>query len=510
MRGGGGGEEEEGEEESEKEAGKSFLQRVREFLRRGGAAKAEAEAESERVSLSIRFLDKMLEFEVERTQSVLEVKVLVSRHVAVKASSLHCFYGGKLIPDSDVIADLELVSGYELLFVSHVQGSDMVEFSSLLCEEGAPKDGAELWSSLSFMEGKTEEKDQQMRMTREVSRKRIEEVKRLSRIPSVNMLAIIMWTSNILYRELNGGFRQGEDMVQWRPFLTCFVRGLKSLQYHTGKVFRGIPGLSAAQFRVEEGAKRKRLLWKSVTACSKNRKKAEAFLRGRAGVLFEIHSISGRDISAFSVFPEEEEVVFMPYTRFEVVQVREGVSAAADGDAAGVGAGASCDVVVLREVMAPKGTKVVFWVDDQPGNNTKYIQAVERSGTSVVCCTSTEDAVEALKMYRWLLFLNDSDIRIVTDMVRYEPLYEPLTAPAPNYLAGVHFIQHVRSDLSLTHHVLIFCTNVRRCKETCDAHEAVDDRVTITAATQDLIRFLSFGNHWKDEEQEQRRGCYLC
>ena len=39
---------------------------------------------------------------------------------------------------------------------------------------------------------------------------------------------------------------------------------------------------------------------------------------------------------------------------------------------------------------------------------------------SIIFCTSTEMGLKVIERFRWLLLLNNSDLRIVTDMVRLE------------------------------------------------------------------------------------------
>ena len=56
-------------------------------------------------------------------------------------------------------------------------------------------------------------------------------------------------------------------------------------------------------------------IWWSVNSCTTDLKVVEYYL-GEKNTLFAIKSYSGKDISSFSAFTSESEVVLMPGTRF--------------------------------------------------------------------------------------------------------------------------------------------------------------------------------------------------
>lgn len=60
--------------------------------------------------------------------------------------------------------------------------------------------------------------------------------------------------------------------------------------------------------------------WSGFSSTSTNIEKAKAFVRETAGVIYCMHVKSGRNISEFSSFPSEEEILLLPNTRFHVVK----------------------------------------------------------------------------------------------------------------------------------------------------------------------------------------------
>lgn len=74
---------------------------------------------------------------------------------------------------------------------------------------------------------------------------------------------------------------------------------------------------------------------------------------GPTGTVFCINSLSGRDITVFSVYNTEKEVLMAPFTSF----ITEKIETTAD-----------CEMVWLTEVESPSSLNknVVLWVDDIP------------------------------------------------------------------------------------------------------------------------------------------------
>lgn len=64
--------------------------------------------------------------------------------------------------------------------------------------------------------------------------------------------------------------------------------------------------------------------FKAFSSSSLEKDKGKLFTKGVGkGTIFIIHSLTGRDISNYSYFKTELEVLFMPYTYFEVGEVTE-------------------------------------------------------------------------------------------------------------------------------------------------------------------------------------------
>jgi len=179
---------------------------------------------------------------------------------------------------------------------------------------------------------------------------------------------------------------------------------------------------------------------------------------------------SGRDIAKLSVIEDEEEILLLPYSCLDVIEVTD-----LPGQPL---------YVKLREVHIPRSLKVLFWVDDNPENNLKFMLESERRGVSVVCCTTTKNALRVMKDYLWLAYIKEADFRVVTDMVRDEEGDLVLDA-------GIRLVQSLREDLHYTHPILIYCGDTKKAHGNCVA-KGFRDNIFISSLENEVLEFISF------------------
>lgn len=89
------------------------------------------------------------------------------------------------------------------------------------------------------------------------------------------------------------------------------------LPCYSGKSFRG------ATFRHNFLKKGDVVCFSEFVSSSVNIEKAKQFARSKIqgqSTIYTFYSLSGREISEFSYFKNESEVVFMPYTYFQVIE----------------------------------------------------------------------------------------------------------------------------------------------------------------------------------------------
>lgn len=103
--------------------------------------------------------------------------------------------------------------------------------------------------------------------------------------------------------------------------------------------------------------------------------------------MFEVETISSKSIEDCSFYKYEKEVLLQPFSLFTVLEVQTKPA-----------------YVKLKEIHVPRNQRVIFWVDDNPGNNTEIAEKFEKEGKSIVFCRSTDEALELIENNLWLLY----------------------------------------------------------------------------------------------------------
>lgn len=136
------------------------------------------------------------------------------------------------------------------------------------------------------------------------------------------------------------------------------MKSLNHLPNYLGVVHRGISNLRLGDYQKVGDC----FYWKSFTSTS-TRKELADFYRRRVGTVFHINSLTGKDISLFSIYEHEKEVLFYPFTFFLVERVEKQET---------------YDEVWLSEMPTPVAfaNNLIIWVDDIPQNNTDMIKDI--------------------------------------------------------------------------------------------------------------------------------------
>lgn len=102
--------------------------------------------------------------------------------------------------------------------------------------------------------------------------------------------------------------RNRSQLERWYAFLQIFTTALNKLPSTKATIWRGVNFDDTTTYVHNDI----QICW-SVISCSRNLEKVGPFL-AEGGTLFAIDAINGKDISAFSAVPDEQEVALMPGT----------------------------------------------------------------------------------------------------------------------------------------------------------------------------------------------------
>jgi hypothetical protein len=123
------------------------------------------------------------------------------------------------------------------------------------------------------------------------------------------------WGDQSLYRLLNEALRVKDRsvLVPWHGYLKLLYTALQKLPSLKQNLWRGVNGDITKNYKEDE-----ELTWWSFNSCSSAIKVVENFL-GSVSTLLMIEAKNGKLISAYSNFPQENEVILGLGTRLRVV-----------------------------------------------------------------------------------------------------------------------------------------------------------------------------------------------
>ncbi|CAF1155524.1 unnamed protein product [Adineta steineri] len=126
-----------------------------------------------------------------------------------------------------------------------------------------------------------------------------------------------MTDDSSVYRVLNQTLRL-EDRSKVRPwfgYLKLLDSATSKLPRFKGIIYRGIDKDVTMKFK-----KGQRITWWSISSCSTSINVISSFLhKTSSSTLFNIECLNGKSISSYTCYPNENEVILMPGTMFEVV-----------------------------------------------------------------------------------------------------------------------------------------------------------------------------------------------
>ncbi|CAM4775209.1 unnamed protein product [Rotaria magnacalcarata] len=154
----------------------------------------------------------------------------------------------------------------------------------------------------------------------------MEKAKRCCRFPSEHGLTqdqsaavyiyTMEWDGTTLYRVLNNALRSENELAlkMWFPYLQLFNTALDKLPTVKQAVWRGVPLDIGKNF-----IKDQIVTWWSINSCSSSPKVIKTFLgKSQKSTLFLVEAINGKNVSGYTEFENEDEVILRIGTKFRV------------------------------------------------------------------------------------------------------------------------------------------------------------------------------------------------
>ena len=127
--------------------------------------------------------------------------------------------------------------------------------------------------------------------------------------------AIYLYSMPVPFFSRLNEFLRAEDrnsLKPWFVFLKLFITALEKLPSCQIIAWRGVANDVGSAFTDNDMQ-----VWWGVNSCSKALNVVKLYLDGKATV-FAINATNAKDISAFSAFPQEQEVILMPGSHLRV------------------------------------------------------------------------------------------------------------------------------------------------------------------------------------------------
>ncbi|CAF0733536.1 unnamed protein product [Rotaria sordida] len=123
------------------------------------------------------------------------------------------------------------------------------------------------------------------------------------------------WGENSFYQVINSALRAEDrsSLKPWFGYLKLFGTAVQKLPTVRKNLWRGVTTDIAKNFKVGD-----EFTWWTISSCSTSVNIIKHFL-GSNSTLFLIEAVNGKDISVYTNYPSENEVILCPGTRLRVV-----------------------------------------------------------------------------------------------------------------------------------------------------------------------------------------------
>jgi ankyrin repeat protein/Mg-chelatase subunit ChlD len=130
-----------------------------------------------------------------------------------------------------------------------------------------------------------------------------------------HMLALYLFTGTAFFhQQVNTVLSRWSDQNAWHPFVVTLHQAVSRLPVCTREVFRAVDiGFDAKALAI--GA---RVKWSAFSTCSLEWQHATDLLQRKRGVVFIVHSQTGRLVGRYARNSVDGEVLFLPGTEFQV------------------------------------------------------------------------------------------------------------------------------------------------------------------------------------------------
>ena len=276
---------------------------------------------------------------------------------------------------------------------------------------------------------------------------------------------------SVLMRGLNCSdiVRKWNDGEHFYPVIYYLTKAISCLPFYWGHTLRCVNLTKKQAFSYQPGTVVTWMQWSS----SKIGKKPASYFAKR-NTWFYIYSFSSREISQFSVYSDEKEALYPPFSHFLVFknEIRN-----------------NRHHIYMRQIEIGLYPNNIIWVDDNILNSdweNKSLMEVAYYNSKILKIIpkiSTETAMSFIKSFKSFINSKTTNYKIMSDMTRKNE--------EPSKNAGARFVKYLQDEGFNNLEIMIFTSSTESAKnELKKLNVKMNNNIKVTTSTNDAEQFL--------------------
>jgi len=278
--------------------------------------------------------------------------------------------------------------------------------------------------------------------------------------------------TNVLTRGLNSETitKKWNDGVHFYPIIYFLTKAISSLPLYWGYTLRCVHLTKQQAFSYKPGTI---VTWMQWSSSKIGQEPAEDF--AKRNTWFYIYSFSSREISQFSIYSEEKEALYPPFSHFLVFknEIRE-----------------HKHHIYMRQIEIGLCPNNIIWVDDNILNsdwenkNLMEIAYYNSKHLKIIPKINTETALSFIKSFKSFINSGTTNYKIMSDMARNNENH------AEN--AGARLVKYLQNSGFGHLEIMIFTSSVQfAIDELRKLKVKMGDNIKITSEINEAILFLT-------------------
>ena len=260
------------------------------------------------------------------------------------------------------------------------------------------------------------------------------------------------------------------DGYEFYPVIYYLTKALSSLPFYWGYTLRCVHLTKEQAFSYQPGIV---ITWLQWSSSKIGTKPAEYF--AQRNTWFYIYSFSSREISQFSVYSEEKEALYSPFSHFLVFknEIRNGKHH-----------------IYMRQIEIGLYINNIIWVDDKilnPNWENKRLMEIAYYNSKILKIIpkiSTETALAFIKSFKPILYSKSTKYKIMSDMTR--------TNESPSNNAGARLVKALQDSGFSNLEIMIFTSSKEfAINELKKLGVKMNVKIKVTTKTDDALQFLT-------------------